>query len=137
MDYNCQERKYERSAIGARLRILRHRTGRTQAQVAAACDLKVSSLQHWEQGVREIPGYALVILANFYGVSLDYILCQTEDERHVVIVLSDALDDRITQYMTDTNQQSYNKVCLQLMKDGLDAAYAPSILCPPPFFVFD
>lgn len=57
-----------------RLRHLREDHDLTQEDVAKILHCQRSVYQRYESGKREIPVSYVIILAKFYGVSLDYIL---------------------------------------------------------------
>ena len=50
----------------------------TQQQVAEMLMCDQSLYSKYERGEREIPLRLLIILAEYYGVSLDYLVCRTE-----------------------------------------------------------
>ena len=62
-----------------RIRELRKRKGLTQTQLA--CQMKVSqgTLSYWERGDYEPDFNALRWMADFFQVSLDYLLCRTDN----------------------------------------------------------
>lgn len=60
------------------LRKLRRERGLTQISLQMKTGIEQSLLSKYETGERVPPTDALLILADFYGVSLDYILCRTE-----------------------------------------------------------
>lgn len=61
------------------LKLLRKKAGLTQLQVQLATGIEQSLLSKFESGTRVPPTETLITLANFYKVSIDYILCRTED----------------------------------------------------------
>lgn len=64
-----------------RLRELREARNYTQLKVALDLNLNQNSISRYENGTREA-GYELLCrFADYYGVSVDYILGRTEDER--------------------------------------------------------
>lgn len=56
-----------------RIRDLREDRDKTQAEIAKAIGLHTTTYQRYERGEREIPLDIAVLLAEYYGVSLDYI----------------------------------------------------------------
>lgn len=60
------------------LRKLRLKTGLTQIALQMKTGIEQSLLSKFENGERISPTETLVTLADFYGVSIDYILCRTE-----------------------------------------------------------
>ena len=61
------------------LRKLRKGRGLTQIALQMHTGIEQALLSKYETGERIPPTEALLILADFYGVSLDYILCRTEN----------------------------------------------------------
>ena len=64
-----------------RLKSLRKRRGLSQAEVARAVFVAQNTYSYYENGKRDIPTATLVRLAELYGVSVDYILCRTDEPR--------------------------------------------------------
>lgn len=60
------------------LRKLRKEHGLTQIGLQMKTGIEQALLSKYETGDRIPPTDALMILADFYGVSIDYILCRTE-----------------------------------------------------------
>lgn len=61
-----------------RLRDLREDADLTQKQVGALLNTTQQQYAKYELGVQEIPTRHLVILANYYNVSIDYIVGRAE-----------------------------------------------------------
>lgn len=57
-----------------RIKELRINAGLTQAQIGNVLGVKQSQYQRWESGKRDYPINVLVTLAEYFGVSTDYIL---------------------------------------------------------------
>lgn len=57
---------------------LRREKGLTQAELADKLQMGTQTMYTWESGVRTPPVEKLEILADFYGVSTDYILGRTD-----------------------------------------------------------
>ena len=62
-----------------RLRDLREDFDKTQKQVAEILFITQQQYSLYEKGYREIPSSALITLAKFYNVSVDYILGLTNN----------------------------------------------------------
>jgi len=67
-------REFKRSLIAERLRELRSEKNLGQNQVASDLNLSNASISYWETGKQEPGALALFKLAQYYGVSVDYIL---------------------------------------------------------------
>ncbi|WP_295216332.1 helix-turn-helix transcriptional regulator [Ruminococcus sp.] len=62
-----------------RLRDLREDRDMNQTKVAALLHTSQTVYSRYERGYQTIPVEHLIILADFYGVSVDYILDRTND----------------------------------------------------------
>ena len=62
-----------------RLKELRKRKGCTQISVQMQTGIEQALLSKFENGERTPPTETLVRLAEFYDVSIDYILCRTDN----------------------------------------------------------
>lgn len=60
--------------LGNRLKELREEKGLTQKQVAAALYLNSVTYLHYEKSQREPPLSVLINMADYFGVSTDYLL---------------------------------------------------------------
>lgn len=60
------------------LKKLRKDAGYTQLVVQMKTGIEQALISKYENGERVPPTETLVLLADFYGVSLDYILCRTD-----------------------------------------------------------
>jgi len=61
-----------------RLRELRKSRKMTQLSLQMKTGIEQALISKYETGERVPPTETLVILADFFGVSIDYILCRTE-----------------------------------------------------------
>jgi len=64
-----------------RLKELREANGKTQTQIAEMLKTTQQQYYRYETGKREIPMHHMITLANFYGISLDYIAGLIETPR--------------------------------------------------------
>lgn len=62
-----------------RLEDLRVDSDKTQIEVAAYLNLNREVYRRYEKGIREIPVWALLKLAEYYKTSTDYILGRTDN----------------------------------------------------------
>ena len=63
------------------LKKLRKARGLTQIAVQMSTGIDQALISKYESGERIPPTDVLVILADFYNVSIDYILCRTDNPR--------------------------------------------------------
>ena len=63
------------------LKLLRKNKGYTQIALQMKTGIEQSLLSKFESGERTPPTETLVRLADFYDVSIDYILCRTENPK--------------------------------------------------------
>lgn len=61
------------------LRKLRKERGLTQLSLQMKTGIEQALISKYETGERIPPTDTLVILADFFGVSIDYILCRTDN----------------------------------------------------------
>lgn len=64
-----------------RLRELRKKKGYTQLALQMKTGIEQALLSKFERGERVPPTETLIRLADFYEVSIDYILCRTENPK--------------------------------------------------------
>lgn len=65
-------------AIKNRLRELREKRNYTQLKVALDLNISQNSVSRYESGAREAGSQMLVRFADYYNVSIDYLLCRTD-----------------------------------------------------------
>ena len=63
--------------FASRLKCLRSEKGLTQAQLAEMLILKPRTMKNWEGGVNIPPVEVLCEIANYFDVSLDYLVGRT------------------------------------------------------------
>lgn len=63
-----------------KLEEVRKRKGLFQSQVAQVLGITQQQYQLYESGKREIPLHLIVVLADFYGVSIDYLVGREEQQ---------------------------------------------------------
>lgn len=61
-----------------RIRDLREDHDKTQKEIAELLGTSQTMYARYERGASELPIRHLIRLADYYGVSTDYILCRTE-----------------------------------------------------------
>lgn len=64
-----------------RIRSLREDADLTQAKLGAAINVPQRTYAYYESGQRMVPPSVLCALADFYGVSVDYILGRTDNRK--------------------------------------------------------
>lgn len=64
--------------LARRLRECRKEKGLTQGQVAIYCDITEKAYQNYELSTREPKLGILIRIAEFYGVSLDYLVGRSD-----------------------------------------------------------
>ena len=64
-----------------RVRDLREDNDKTQRQIADLLNMQLTVYQRYERGERELPLWAAIKLAEFYGVSLDYLVERSNRKR--------------------------------------------------------
>lgn len=64
--------------IYKRIRDLREDNDKTQRDIAQLLNMQLTVYQRYERGEREIPLWAAIKLADYYKVTLDYLVGRTE-----------------------------------------------------------
>ena len=64
-------------AVYGRVRDLREDHDKTQKEIADLLNMQVTVYQRYERGERELPLWAAVKLADYYRVTLDYLVGRT------------------------------------------------------------
>ncbi len=67
--------------IGNRIRLLREEKGVGQKELASLLDVQVSAISRYESGARVPPPDKLVVLADRFSVSADYLMGRTDDRK--------------------------------------------------------
>lgn len=62
-----------------RLKELRNKRHITQLELAMALDMNQNSISRYESGEREADYKTLIMLADYFNVSVDYLLERTDD----------------------------------------------------------
>ena len=65
--------------LSQRLKTCRRNHKYTQKEVAIYCDITEKAYQNYELGIREPKVSILMRIAQFYGVSIDYLVGLTDD----------------------------------------------------------
>ena len=92
-----------------RFRELRESRGLNQTQVGELANVAQSAVSKWERGESEPPHGTLRILADFYGVSIDYLLGRepkTERAPDTAEAVSGALTEKEKEFLTYAGQMS-------------------------------
>lgn len=63
--------------VYGRVRDLREDHDKTQKEIAALLNMQVTVYQRYERGERELPLWAAIKLADYYRVTLDYLVGRT------------------------------------------------------------
>lgn len=61
-----------------RIRDLREDNDKTQKDIAAYLNMQLTVYQRYERGERELPLWAAIKLADYYDVTLDYLVGRTD-----------------------------------------------------------
>ncbi|MBQ8747391.1 MAG: helix-turn-helix transcriptional regulator [Clostridia bacterium] len=64
--------------IYKRVRDLREDHDKTQKEIAAILNMQITVYQRYERGERELPLWAAIKLADYYHVTLDYLVGRTD-----------------------------------------------------------
>lgn len=80
------------SSFSRVLTFLRKERGISQKEAAASLKISQALLSHYEKGIRECGLDFVVRVADFYGVSCDYLLGRTADKSGAMITVEDIPD---------------------------------------------
>ncbi len=64
--------------ISQRIKELRNEKGISQQTLAKAIGVSQKAIDYWERGVNEPKSSYIVLLADYFSVTTDYLLCRTE-----------------------------------------------------------
>ncbi len=106
--------------ISQRLKALRALKKLTQAQAAAALKMSESGLQNYERGIRKPPCDVLMAMADFYEVSVDYILGRVDDPAQYYRFESEITKMEEREPALDIAEQAYR---LMQSNEDLSAIY--------------
>ena len=68
----------EYMSVYRRIRDLREDSDKTQKQIAEYLNMQLTVYQRYERGERELPLWVAIKLADYYRVSLDYLVERTK-----------------------------------------------------------
>lgn len=63
-----------------RIRDLREDSDKRQRDIAALLNMQLTVYQRYERGEREMPLWAAIKLADYYNVTLDYLVGRTDEK---------------------------------------------------------
>lgn len=82
-----------------RIKKLRKELNLTQKELGKKVNLAESTISHYENGIRMPDSIKLEEFANLFKVSVDYLLCRTNNRKE--IVSNPTLDEEITQIIKE------------------------------------
>lgn len=74
MNFNIISDNFLSMTLNERLRILRLNKGEGQAEIAAVADVSIPTVSEWESGKKNPSRKKLILLADHYNVTLDYLI---------------------------------------------------------------
>ncbi len=97
-----------------RLKELRLQTGCTQAEFGKIFNASQNTVSNWESGNRKIDNARLIEFASYFGVSIDYLLGQTNERNNskekAPTVSDDGLDDELVKLLVDLSPSEVQRV---------------------------
>lgn len=99
-----------------RLRFLREEKNMSQSDIGKILDITSQAVGLYENEKRDIPNEYLIKLANYFEVSIDYILCKTDTRNPQKIELDD-IDIAFASGVKGLNDE--NKETLKNIMEGL------------------
>jgi len=118
--------------IGGRLQILRKEKGYNKRDLVRVLPINYSTYANYESGIREPSFEILQIIAEFYNVSVDYILGVTDKRRRIddVVHVTDAEYTHLDMYR---RLDDHGKTMVDLVLEAESKRYANAVpLVPPP-----
>lgn len=94
-----------RDTISKRLKELRLKSGKSQAELCRSLTMIPMSYSNWETGKCEVPNVVLYQLARYYQVSLDYIYGLTDNPRGLYNVKTEEQSERISNTVEQLQKQ--------------------------------
>lgn len=85
--------------LGKRIRMLRHKSGMTQGDLAKKLEISQSAVGMYEQGRREPPYDLLIKISKLFDVKLDWLL---SDDKELT-----ELDEMLEDFFKTMRQKSY------------------------------
>lgn len=106
------------------LKLLREEKGLKQVEAADQMGVAQAVLSHYENGKRECGLDFLVSAANFYNVSVDYILGRTSSRTGVVVSESDLADSTISESFTGNPADAGTLLRKKLITNSLEIVFS-------------
>lgn len=101
-------------SVGAnRLRELRKKIGKSQEVVGGLLNISQSRMSDYENGICAIPSDVLMLFADYYKVTIDYILGLSDNSSNVQC--TDITDDEYSKLMALRNLPIEQKVLFEAM----------------------
>ena len=95
-----------------RLKELRSQSNMQQKDVCASLNIPQNTYSQYENGKREPDSETLSRIADFFGVSVDYILGRTDDPNYI------DTDDELNEYLEYLRTRPELKMLFSLTKDA-------------------
>lgn len=108
--------------IGQRMLLLRKKIKKNQAEVAEYLGLTVAGYQNYETGRREANYETLSKLADFYGVTTDYLLGRTDEKPEPLNQLASEFDMSALEKKILENYLDFDKDMRENLMDFLQRA---------------
>lgn len=87
--------------LSSRLKELRKKNGITQVDFAKAFNISTGTIGNWETGAREPDAQTLLKIANYFGVTVDYLLGETDTPEKSTKTLVDESDIKVALFGGD------------------------------------
>lgn len=65
--------------IKTRMKELREKKGITQLKMAMDLNMNQNTISRYESGIRQADYSTLILIADYFDVSIDYLLCRTDN----------------------------------------------------------
>lgn len=118
-----------KNKLSDRLKMLREEPGISQYKLAEHLNLSRGLLSNYEQGSREPDYDTLILIADYYRVSIDYLLGITNVRKRLIDIREQKENDKMMEDICNLSPQSITelKQYLKLLKLRDDMAQKESI----------
>jgi len=99
-------------SIGKRLKQLREESGLQQKDIAKVLGVTESAIGHYERGARNLDPESIKKLADFFGVSSDYLLGRTNIREPI----TPTSDDEVNEILESLHKRPEMKVLFSISK---------------------
>ena len=114
---------YDEKILGKRLKSLREQNQITQEELAKILDIDSSTIANYENGNRQPKYHTLVNIADYFGISIDWLIGRTSNPQISSIALAvEGLEPRVQKVLLEDKNNALP--FLSLVADCLESGYS-------------